>query len=75
MASKYFGEDNGVGHPDEPDKRSADEIARDRLTEYMQVKPGMEIGVLYHYDYHQPETIAELMRLDGATTGQQQTEP
>lgn len=66
MPSKYFGEDNGVGHPEEPDKRSTDEIARDRLTEYMQLKPGMEIGVLYHYQDHAPDTIAPLMRLDAA---------
>lgn len=62
--SKYFGEDNGAGLP-EIETRSAEEVGRDRLTEYMALKPGMEIGVLYHYRDHRPETISELMRLDG----------
>ena len=61
--SKYFGEDNGAGHPDEP--RSTTELAQGRLKAFMQIKPDMEIGVLYHYPYHEREKITELMRLDG----------
>lgn len=45
--SKYFGEDNGAGHP-EFETRFAEEIARHRLTKYMDLKPGMEIWLLYH---------------------------
>src|SRR5258708_2963666 len=44
--SKYFGEDNCVGHPGET--RSVEEIAQERLIACLQVNPDMKIGVLYH---------------------------
>lgn len=60
--SKYFGEDNGVGRPGET--RSTEEIGRDCLRKCLQVKPDMQIGVLYHAPYGEPKKISELIRLD-----------
>ena len=62
IPSKYFGEDNGAGSLFEP--RTAEEIAVDRLNEFLRHKPDMQIGVLYHYFSHVPASAEFLMRLD-----------
>jgi hypothetical protein len=62
--SKYFGEDNGVGHPEET--RSTEEIALECLKKYLQIKPEMKIGVLYHGGFTGGGfcNIEALLRLD-----------
>jgi len=62
LPSKYFGEDNAVGHPEEI--RTTEEIAQDRLAEVMQANPEMEIGILYHAPASNMKDVQELMRLD-----------
>lgn len=68
--SKYFGEDNGAGHPGET--RSTEEIAQERLRSYLQTNPEMEIGVCYRLDYDpqgEMNVIRALMRLDDHSSG------